>query len=125
MRKTLWSICSALLIFGVLYCSEDHKLPAKFHDGRIAAPENLEARFEEGDVILEWNADALAEVFYYIVTVSEGTTGAEWQYTAPGDQAMYTVEFTWTDSLYTFHVRAVDATNFVGAQSNVDTVFIP
>ena len=125
MRKVLWSICGILLVLGVVYCSEDHKLPAKFHEARIAAPENLEARFEDGNVILQWNADALLDVFYYIVTVAEGTTGAEWQYTAPRDQASYTVEFTWTDSLYIFHVQAVDATNFVGVQSNVDTVLIP
>jgi len=65
-----------------------------------------------------------AAVFYYIVTVAEGTSGVERQYTTPGAGQSYTVEFTWVDSFYTFQVQAVDNTNFAGQKSNVDTVFI-
>ncbi len=114
----------ALLIFGILHCSKDHSLPSKFHDNRIGSPQDLEASLEGDDVILRWNMSNAA-VFYYIVTVTEGTSGVERQYTAPGDRQSYAVEFTSIDSFYTFQVQAVDKTNFAGQKSNVDTVFIP
>ena len=124
MRKSRWLILAAPLLF-VLHCSEEHSLPQKFHDSRIEVPEGLEARYAGDDVVLEWSMSNPEEVFYYIVTVAEGTSGAEWVYTAPGDRQIYTVEFAWTDSFYTFHLQAVDTTHFVGERSNVDTVFIP
>jgi hypothetical protein len=124
MSKSPWPILAVLLIFGSMQCSEKHSLPAKFHENRIGTPEELEARLEGDDVVLEWNIRTPPEVFYYIVTLSAGTSGAEWKYTAPGDRETYTVEFAWIDSFYTFHLQAVDTTDFVGERSNVDTVFI-
>lgn len=113
-----------LPIFSILHCSKDHSLPSKFHESRIGIPQDLSASFAEDDVILEWSMSDSAAAFYYIVTVTEGTSGVEHQYTAPGDRQSYTVEFVWIDSFYTFQVQAVDKTNFAGQKSNVDTVFI-
>ena len=113
-----------LLIFGALHCSKDHSLPSKFHESRIGIPQDLEASFAGDDVILGWSMSDTAAVFYYIVTVTEGTSGVEHQYTTPDARQSYTAEFTWIDSFYTFQVQAVDKTNFAGQKSNVDTVFI-
>ena len=124
MSKFPGPLLAALLIFSSLQCSDEHSLPSKFHENRIGTPEGLEAKFEGGDVVLEWNMGTSPEVFYYIVTLSAAASGAEWKYTAPGDRETYTVEFVWADSFYTFYLQAVDITNFVGQRSNVDTVFI-
>jgi hypothetical protein len=124
MHRAQWLILVAVLSY-TLGCSDEHSLPAKFHEGRIETPEALTATYVEEDVVLEWTISAAANVLYYIVTVVEGTSGTERQYTAPGDQQTFTVEFAWTDSFYTFHLEAVDVTDFVGESSNVDTVFIP
>ncbi len=124
MGRALWLLFYVLLIFGILHCSKDHNLPSKFHESQIGIPQDLEASFEGDDVILGWNMSDTAAVFYYIVTVTEGTSGVERQYTTPGDRQSYTVEFTSIDSFYTFQVQAVDKTNFAGQKSNVDTVFI-
>jgi hypothetical protein len=124
MHRTLRMILATAMAT-ILGCSEDHVLPAKFHDDRIGTPEQLSAEYVGEDVVLEWNISTPAEVLYYIVTLSEGSSGAEWKYTAPGDEQSITVEFAWTDSVYIFHVEAVDATAFVGESSNADTVLIP
>ncbi len=125
MSKALWPL-PAILILYISACSEEHSLPSKFHEGRVETPSGLEARFEGDQVVLEWSVAAPEEVLYYIVTLSEGTTGAERQYTAPGDSTIWAlVEFAWTDSFYTFQVQAVDHTDFVGEGSNVDTLFVP
>lgn len=124
MSKALWSL-PAILIVCLSACSEEHSLPSKFHDGRVETPSNLEARFEGDDVVLEWSVDAPREVLYYIVTLAGNATGAERQYTAPGDSTTFVLtEFAWTDSFYTFQVQAVDHTDFVGEGSNVDTLFV-
>ena len=124
MQWTLRMILATVMA-SILGCSEDHALPARFHEDRIDTPEHLTAEYVGGDVVLQWNISTPAEVLYYIVTLSEPGSGVEWKYTAPGDQRSFTVEFTWTDSVYIFHVEAVDATDFVGESSNADTVFIP
>ena len=124
MGRALWLLFCVLLIFGTLYCSKDHSLPSKFHENRIGIPQDLEASFAGDDVILGWSMSDTTAVFYYIVTVTEGTSGVEHQYTTPGARQSYTAEFTWIDSFYTFQVQAVDKTNFAGQKSNVDTVFI-
>ncbi|MCY3738812.1 MAG: fibronectin type III domain-containing protein [Gemmatimonadaceae bacterium] len=125
MSKALWSL-PAILIVCFSACSKEHSLPSRFHDGRVEIPSGLEARFEGDQVVLEWNMEAPGEVLYYIVTLSGSTTGAEWQYTAPGDSTAFVLaEFAWTDSFYTFQVQAVDHTAFVGQGSNVDTLFVP
>lgn len=113
-----------LPIFSILHCNKDHSLPSKFHESRIGIPQDLEAFFAEDDVILSWSMSDTAAVFYYIVTVTEGMSGVEHQYTTSGTGQSYTVEFAWIDSFYTFQVQAVDNTNFAGQKSNVDTVFI-
>ena len=125
MGRALWLLFCVLLIFGILHCSKDHSLPSKFHESRIGIPQDLEASFEGDDVMLRWNMSNTAVVFYYIVTITEGTSGVERQYTTSGDEQSYKVEFAWIDSFYTFQVEAVDKTNFAGQKSNVDTVFIP
>lgn len=124
MGRTLWLLFCVLLILGILHCSKDHSLPSKFHESRIGIPQDLEASFEGDDVILGWNMSDAAAVFYYIITVTEGTSGVERQYTSPRDRQSYTVEFAWVDSFYIFQIQAVDNTNFAGQKSNVDTVFI-
>ena len=124
MGRALWLIFCVLLIFGILHCSKDHSLPPKFHESRIGIPQDLEASFAGDDVILGWSMSDTTAVFYYIVTVTEGTSGVEHQYTTSGVRQSYTAEFTWIDSFYTFQVQAVDKTNFAGQKSNVDTVFI-
>ncbi len=124
MSRALWLLFYVLLILGILHCNKDHSLPSKFHESRIGIPQDLAASFEGDDVILGWSMSDTAAVFYYIVTVTEGTSGVERQYTTPRDRQSYTVEFAWVDSFYTFQVQAVDKTNFVGQKSNVDTVFI-
>ena len=125
MSKALGPLL-AVLFCCISGCGEEHSLPSKFHDGRVETPADLEARFEGDDVVLEWSVRAPAEILYYIVTMAEGTTGAERQFTAPGDSASYAlVEFAWTDSFYLFQVQAVDHTDFVGQASNVDTLFVP
>lgn len=124
MRRAQWLILAAVLS-NTLGCSDEHSLPAKFHEDRIETPEALTATYVGEDVVLEWTISTAADVLYYIVTVAEGTSGTEWKYTAPGDQQTFTVEFAWTDSFYTFHLEAVDVTDFVGESSNADTVFIP
>ena len=125
MSKALWPSLAILIVY-ISACSEEHSLPSKFHEGRVETPSDLEARFEGDDVVLEWSVNAPGEILYYIVTMSGSTTGAEWQYTAPGDSTSWAlVEFAWTDSFYTFQVQAVDHTDFVGEGSNVDTLFVP
>ena len=124
MGRALWLLFCLLPIFSILYCSKDHSLPSKFHENRIGIPQDLAASFEGDDVILGWSMSDTAAVFYYIVTVTEGTSGVERQYTTPGAGQSYIVEFAWIDSFYTFQVQAVDNTNFAGQKSNVDTVFI-
>ena len=124
MSKALWSLPAILIVF-FLACSEEHSLPSKFHDGRVETPSGLEARFEGDRVVLEWSMEAPGEVLYYIVTLAGSATGAERQYTAPGDSTAFVLaEFAWTDSFYTFQVQAVDHTAFVGEGSNVDTLFV-
>ena len=124
MSKALWPL-PAILIFCFSACSEEHSLPSKFHEGRVETPSGLEARFEGGQVVLEWSMREPGEVLYYIVTLAGSATGTERQYTAPGDSTTWTMaEFAWTDSFYTFQVQAVDHTDFVGEGSNVDTLFV-
>lgn len=123
MRRAQWLMLVAVLST-TLGCGEEHDLPAKFHEGRVETPQGLTATSVEQNVVLEWTMSAAADVLYYIVTVAEGTTGADWKITAPGDQQTFTVEFAWTDSFYTFRIEAVDRGNFVGESSNIDTVFI-
>lgn len=125
MRKALWLFLVMPVLFRVSGCGEEHSLPQKFHENRIGMPKALTARYEQGDVILEWDMSAPSEVYYYIVTVSGGILGEERQYVVPGDRRAYTATMAWTDSFYTFYVQAADTTNFVSQRSNVDTVFIP
>ncbi len=124
MRRAQWLMLVAVLSTA-LGCGDEHDLPVKFHEGKVEAPQALTATYVEENVELAWTMSAAADVLYYIVTVAEGTTGADWKITAPGDRQTFTVESAWTDSFYTFRLQAVDGTNFVGESSNVDTVFIP
>ncbi len=115
----------AALSLVAISCGDEHSLPAKFHEGRVASPQNLNATYTDERVVLEWNISDPAQILYYIVTIAAGTTGAEFKFTAPAATQMHTVEFAWSDSFYTFRVEAVDATDFVSESSNLDTVFIP
>ena len=120
----MWLLLVALSMLGTS-CGDQHRLPAKFHEDRVESPKGLNATYEEERVVLQWTISASAQILYYIVTVAEGRTGAEWKFTAPPTTQTHTVEFAWTDSFYTFRVEAVDATDFVSESSNLDTVFIP
>jgi len=120
----MWLLLVTLALLGTS-CGDQHSLPAKFHEDRVESPQALSATYEEERVVLQWTISASAQILYYIVTVAEGSTGAEWKFTAPSATQTDTVEFTWTDSFYTFRVEAVDATDFVSESSNLDTVFIP
>jgi hypothetical protein len=123
MRRSRWLLLAALSLIGTS-CGDDHSLPAKFHDDRLESPQGLTATLADEGVVLDWTINTSAQVAYYIVTLAEGTTGAEWKLTAPAPTQTHTVEFAWTDSFYTFRVEAVDATDFVSESSNLDTVFI-
>ena len=120
----MWLLLVALSLLGTS-CGDQHSLPAKFHEDRVESPKGLSATYEEERVVLQWTISASAQILYYIVTIAEGSTGAEWRFTAPSATQTHAVEFAWTDSFYTFRIEAVDATDFVSESSNLDTVFIP
>ena len=111
----------------VVACSNDVELPTNYHDGRLAAPEQVTSNLTDGTLTIEWQMPTLENVTGLVLSFTD-TTGAETTRFVEDETNTSYVENTISlDSGATWVIRlwAVDDLGFFGPRSAADTLMVP
>ena len=126
MMKRLLLLAAALtlMVFG---CSNDTKLPAKYHDGVLDQPTDVTSLLEGSDFSVTWQMASTANVDGYVVSLTD-TSGAQatrfvddstaTTYNEAGLQLL-------SGTFYIIRLWAVDDVGFFGPTSEPDTLVVP
>lgn len=118
---------ACLLLAGLAACSNDVELPSNYHEGLLAAPEQVETTLADGSVTVTWQMASLRNVTGFVVSFTD-TTGAEvTRLVDDPTAAAYTDSSLGPAAGARWIVRlwAVDASGFFGPRSAPDTLRVP
>ena len=126
-RRQLATWIVTLTTLALAACSNDTKLPAKFHEDLLAQPTDVASTLEAGDLTVTWQMATTTNVDGYVVSLTD-TSGAEETHFV-GDAATTVYEESnaqlTSGSFYVIRLWAVDDVGFFGPTSTPDTLVVP
>jgi hypothetical protein len=123
-RLLLLATALALMVFG---CSNDTKLPAKYHDDVLDQPTAVEALLDGSDFSVTWQMTSTANVDGYVVSLTDTSGAQDTRFVDDSTATTYTEAGLQLQSatFYIIRLWAVDDVGFFGPTSEPDTLVVP
>lgn len=115
------------LLAGLVACSNDVTMPSNYHDGRLAAPDQVHSTATAGAVTVTWQMSSRDNVTGFIVSFADTTGESVTRFVDDPGVSTYTDTDLGPTAGEVWIVRlwAVDALGFYGASSTPDTLRVP
>lgn len=107
-------------------CSNDVELPARYHEGHLAQPSDVQTAVDAGTITVSWSMSSETNVSGYVVgftdlSGTEHTRSVEEQSARTHTEDKLDVT---PGTVYLVQVWAFDATQFFGPRSDADTLVV-